>query len=131
MAFSVTLTNDTTGLHHDDTVIFDSALLNLGNAYLNGTFVAPVPGIYVFHTTLDATIKTDAKIVKKGQTLATFECEPWDPSTQTVIVELQAGDDVSVKIQGYHNVAIYGHGFSTFSGFLLHDFTDPEIIDGK
>ena len=133
VAFSATLTQSVSGLQAEQDVVFDHALLNLGNAYLvyHGVFVAPTTGIYVFHTTLDATIKTDAKIVKKGQTLATFECEPWNPSSQTVIVELQAGEDVSVQIHGYHNVSLFGNGFSTFSGFLLYDNTSPSAIVGK
>ncbi|KAH3721009.1 heavy metal-binding protein HIP-like [Dreissena polymorpha] len=54
VAFFATVSDDIGHLHDRQRILFDNVLTNTGDAYNehNGTFVAPVAGLYVFSTTL-------------------------------------------------------------------------------
>ena len=131
VAFFASLTNDSTNMHTNQPIIFDHSDLNIGNAYSTqyGSFTAPRPGVYVFNVNLLPHVRvTDARLVKNGQILAKTHSERWKQSSQTVIVELQLGDHVSVNIDYQSNVSLYHDAYCTFSGFLLYDFTDTDAL---
>ena len=118
-------------MHTNQPIIFDHSDLNIGNAYSPqyGSFTAPRPGVYVFNVNLLPHVSvTDARVVKNGQILAKTHSERWKQSSQTVIVELQLGDHVSVNIDYQSNVSLYHDAYCTFSGFLLYDFTDTDAL---
>lgn len=122
----------TVGDHHIDhaaanqPVVFDNAITNVGNAYNTnlGTFTAPVPGIYVFSTTLFSVhdVSFHAGFVKNGKVLTsmyiTGQESHFDTSSQTIVLQLQTGDDVHVQ-NNDANHSIHGYGHSLLSGFLL------------
>ena len=135
IAFFARLTNNTAIMNANQAIIFDHTVLNIGHAYSAhlGTFTAPRPGIYVFNVNLlPHKTLADARVVKNGQILAKTHGEHWKQSSQTVIVDLQQGDDVAVKTDHYSNVSFYRDFYCTFSGFLLYDYADTDpLVVGK
>ena len=113
-------------------------MTNLGRGYHNahGTFIAPVPGVYVFTTSILAfgTTSHHAKLVKNGQLLAKVDfndADSYDHSSQTVIVELDKGDDIAVQNADYTGMVYHGYFYSTFSGFLLYEYDIISEVVGK
>ena len=101
-------------------------MTNIGNGYhnLHGNFIAPVSGVYVFHTSLLRASSGHAhvQLVKNGQDLARLDLELSDSTaSQTAIVPLDAGDDIAVKNADFSDTIFHGSHYSTFSGFLLYD----------
>lgn len=97
---------------------------NRGNAYNghHGTFIAPVAGTYVFSVTLHSSgAQTWGHFVVNGNILAKLHVHE-DQSTQTVVVDLKAGDDVSVQ-NSAPDKSLFGDRYSSFCGFLLYE--DP------
>ena len=137
VAFSARLSANTPKLQHGQDIAFDNVILNLGNGYHNqhGAFIAPVPGVYSFSTSLlSVSSHCHAELVKNGQILAMIDFSDtitFIQAAQGVIVELDAGDDVSVKEAHYSDCIYYGSYYSTFSGFLLYQYPNPELIIGK
>ena len=139
VAFSVRLsTNSTPPLSLNKEIVFNDILINVGSAYNNsrGTFVAPVPGVYFFTTSLLAYGKTShhAKLVKNGQELVRVDfndVDGYDDSSQAVIIQLNTGDIVAVQNVDYNNMLYLGYNYSTFSGFLLYEYEDMTPAVGK
>ena len=137
MAFTARLSVNTPKLQHGQDIVFDNVLLNLGNGYhkQHGAFIAPVSGVYSFSVSLlSVSPHCHAKLVKDGQILAMLDFSDttkYIQSSQGVIVELNAGDDVSVKEANYTDCVYNGLYFSRFSGFLLYQYDYPEIVLGK
>ena len=139
MAFSARLTNGSTppmSLNQD--IVFNDVLLNVGSAYhsAHGIFVAPVPGVYFFTTSLLAygTINHHAKLVKDGQELAGSDFndnDSHDGSSQTVIVQLKRGNVTAIQNADYSGIVYTGLNYSTFSGFLLYEYEDVSPVIGK
>ena len=71
------------------------------------------------------------KLVKNGQTLVRLNTAHWDQSSHTVIVELKTGDLVSVVSEDAQGVDYHGDDYTSFSGFLLHDYSDVNPVVGK
>ena len=70
--------------------------------------------------------------MKNRQVLAMFEThEIYDHASHMAIIELETGDDVYVQNADWSDRTYYGSNFSTFSGFLLYGYPEPEIILGK
>ena len=104
---------------------------------MHGTFIAPVSGIYVFTTSvlshLSSQYAAHAKLVKNGTLLAILDASEPDgiaQASQTVIVQLAKGDDVAVQNEHHYGTVYYGSDYSTFSGFLLYDLSEPGAIVG-
>ncbi|XP_045182359.2 uncharacterized protein LOC123541060 isoform X2 [Mercenaria mercenaria] len=133
VAFFAYLTNhiENPGVHQ--IVAFDHVTTNIGNAYNAhaGDFRAPVAGTYVFATTLmagDKSLTYHFKIMHNAQTVSNIYITNGGTGSQEVVLQLNQGDDVSI-----HNIdggkKLYGHGYSTFSGFLLQqDYSNPVAI---
>ena len=73
-----------------------------------------------------------AKLVKNGTLLVRARVDPWDETSHMVIVELKAGDFVSVVCDSA-TADFYGFKYLSFSGFLLYDYSDvnPGPVVGK
>lgn len=108
----------------DQNIVFDNAVTNIGNGYhpLHGIFTAPVDGTYVLAVTVSG-ISTNEHyycyLDVNGQRVLKFLTNPYEQSSHMAIVQLKAGNDVSVKnIQPDEH--ILGNRYTAFSGFLLY-----------
>ena len=138
VAFFARLTpRNTPNLQPGQNIIFDNVLTNIGNGYnsINGIFMAPIAGVYVFHASvLSNSVHCHTNLMKNTQVLARFEThEIYDHASHIAIVEVQAGDNITVQNADWTNRSYYGSYFSTFSGFLLYNYElpEPEVILGK
>ena len=132
MAFFATISNNIEHLGANQDIVFDHAITNVGNAYNghHGTFIAPSAGIYMFSTTLVHPwqhAKSWGHFMVNGNIVAKLVVSDF-PSSQTIIVSLKQGDDVSVQ-----NTAsdrdFNGDRYSSFCGFLLYeDFPMPSVV---
>ena len=64
------------------------------------------------------------KLVKNGQVLVRTNGAHWDESSHTAVVELKASDVVSVQSDELQGTDFFGYAYSSFSGFLLYDYSD-------
>ena len=96
-------------------------------------FVAPTSGTYVLTATLfsGGTLGTWGHFVVNGNVIAKLYMRNAvsEQATQTVIVELNTGDDVSVQSTRL-GAGINGDRYSSFSGFLLYPTEDTVAIIG-
>ena len=96
-------------------------------------FVAPTSGTYVLTATLlsGGTVGTWGHFVVNGNVIAKLNMHNavYEQVTQTVIVELNTGDDVSVQSTRL-GAGISGDRYSSFSGFLLYPTEDTAAIIG-
>ena len=112
--------------------MFDHAVTNICDGYNqnHGVFVAPVSGVYVLSATLIAG-NTWGHFVVNGVTLAKLEMHhgnKWQ-STQTVIVDLNVGDDVYIQNTELGG-GIVGDRYSSVRGVLLYPADDTLDIIG-
>ncbi|XP_045190996.1 complement C1q tumor necrosis factor-related protein 3-like isoform X2 [Mercenaria mercenaria] len=135
VAFQASLTIESASFKLYDTIIFNSVITNIGNAYNKhtGIFTAPVSGTYTFNTNIvsekghyvEASIEvndivtvsaiSDHRISPDGAYFTT-----WDQGNAVAILKLKRGDKVSVSVQWPQgNHVIHGVGKSSFSGCLL------------
>lgn len=135
VAFFAYLNNhvENPGVHQ--VITFDHVTTNIGNGYnvFAGDFRAPVAGTYVFATTLMADtsrVPYHFQIMHNAKTVSSIYVENGGTGSQEVVLQLNQGDDVSI-----HNIdagqKVYGHGYSTFSGFLLQQNYSSASIVGK
>ena len=126
VAFFAKLSQDQTHLGNEQNVIFDQVETNIGQGYNPriGAFVAPVSGIYVFSaeiTTRNADTSYYGFFVNGRHTTVMFvngRQSSWDSASQTIVVSLSKGDDVTVKHTDMDK-SVEGSNHSIFSGFLL------------
>ena len=127
-----------TELGVNQNIVFDQSFNNIGDHYspIHGYFKAPVPGTYVFHVTLACKDvhgidkHFHAKIDVNGTEVSSFIVTPGDQSSQMIVVNLDAGTEVSVR-NGISGDSVFGGEWSTFSGFLLYErFVNPATIVG-
>ena len=132
VAFFARLSTHTPKLQPDQDIVFNDVITNIGNGYhkTHGIFVAPVAGVYVFYASLHAYAgQNHAKLMKNGQMLAMFDVVlSSDTNSQMVIIELEAGDDVSVQNADYPDRIFHGLYYTTFSGYLLYGYPEPQLI---
>jgi len=120
---------DTQAVIPGDMVRFENVGLNLGNAYhpQHGLFVVPRNGIYVITATvLHEHHGTYLKlaIVHQGNRVAYLygDDNEWEHSTQAVLIQANAGDEIWVRNEEHTAEKIYGNYYSTFAGYLLWEF---------
>ncbi|XP_045211498.2 C1q-related factor-like [Mercenaria mercenaria] len=127
IAFYAQLTQDKTALGDHQPIEFDMVTTNIGNAYnkADGMFTAPVPGTYVFSWTAANHIRSFmwSQLVinglMHGKTL-TDSADHISVASNTVVVNLKAGDVVWIRTMADHSHRLMGSQLSTFSGWLLY-----------
>ncbi|XP_052777750.1 uncharacterized protein LOC128215064 [Mya arenaria] len=131
IAFFATLTNDSEHLGAGENINFDNAITNVGSAYHQGVFIAPINGIYVFSATLFSYPNTADRLkwMKNGQMLCQLYVHNsgYDTSGSTIVVELNTGDDISIQNIDA-DTKILGHHYTFFSGFLLKETEAGSVI---
>ncbi|XP_072223261.1 uncharacterized protein [Leuresthes tenuis] len=131
VAFSTSLLADSEGNTSTQDfiqLIYRNVFTNTGNHYspITGYFTAPVRGVYYFRFTAHIAFCKDGmrmRLVKNGQPMVfigdrpTQSTDTEDSGSNGVVLQLEAGDVVSIQFDGevwddqYHR--------TTFSGFLL------------
>ncbi|XP_052796833.1 cerebellin-1-like [Mya arenaria] len=127
VAFTALKMNTQSNMANGKTIIFEKAVLNVGNAYDPPTsvFTSPQTGIYLFSSTLvnrPQNISLHAQIVTDGQKVAMIHCSDettYDQGSQTVVIQVNAGQRVWIKTVDYQNEIVHGDAYSTFAGYLL------------
>ncbi|XP_053381665.1 cerebellin-2-like [Mercenaria mercenaria] len=138
VAFSATLDQlnvEHIGVHQN--IVFSDVITNIGNGYNNhhGLFVAPVSGLYMFSTTILSGQNADFAVaieINGSDVVRMFERgtdNRHGSATQTVIVQLQKGDDVAVQSLSPDHT-YWGDKYSSFSGVLLQELETPNQIVG-
>ncbi|XP_061188592.1 complement C1q-like protein 2 isoform X1 [Saccostrea echinata] len=127
VAFSAR-SGSTSGISVGFTLKFSHVITNLGNHYnpTDGIFIAPVHGLYMFHWTMNC-FTTGSNYCGtslmingsgKGQIYSGEDAGSYyHTGSNSVIVEVQAGDHVWIETNTWSNVRI--HTWSSFSGFLM------------
>ncbi|KAL4237479.1 positive regulation of adiponectin secretion [Mactra antiquata] len=137
VSFTAILTKQLTNLGLNQNIIFDHVETNNGNAYNShhGVFVAPVSGTYVFHVTAftlankEAWVKIVVNGINKADAFAHGDANHEDTGSQTLVINLNQGDDVAVQ-NGRANDDVFGNGnmWTTFSGFLLRSRDEGSVV---
>ncbi|VDI44093.1 Hypothetical predicted protein [Mytilus galloprovincialis] len=131
VAFSASLINHQENLSVYQKIRFDYVITNVGSGYnpVTGVFKATVTGLYFFTVVImsHATEDIETQIVKNGiQIVNTYsgDSTTWNQGSQSVVLQLTAGDNVYIQIQNNKgvndgNIRIFGQSWSSFSGFLI------------
>ena len=123
-------------VHHNnihDMIVFDDVSLNVGNGYHygNGTFIAPVGGIYIFSTSVSmhgaSSQDPNMQVVleKNNVEIAgafAYNRGPYEHSSVSAAMELKAGDVVAVTVERHNDISFYGDRLTSFMGFLLFPY---------
>ncbi|KAB5553684.1 hypothetical protein PDJAM_G00042880 [Pangasius djambal] len=109
---------------------FDDVVTNLGNNYdgASGKFICSVPGTYffIYHVLMRGGDGTSmwADLCKNGQVRASAIAQDadqnYDYASNSVILHLDAGDEVYIKLDGGKAHGGNNNKYSTFSGFILY-----------
>ncbi|XP_038609218.1 complement C1q-like protein 4 [Tachyglossus aculeatus] len=109
---------------------FDDVVTNVGNAYeaASGKFSCPLPGVYFFayHVLMRGGDGTSmwADLMKNGQVRASAIAQDadqnYDYASNSVILHLDVGDEVFIKLDGGKVHGGNTNKYSTFSGFIIY-----------
>ncbi|XP_007908384.1 C1q-related factor [Callorhinchus milii] len=109
---------------------FDDVVTNLGNHYdgTTGKFTCSIPGIYYFtyHVLMRGGDGTSmwADLCKNGQVRASSIAQDadqnYDYASNSVILHLDAGDEIFIKLDGGKAHGGNNNKYSTFSGFIIY-----------
>ncbi|XP_017327552.1 adiponectin [Ictalurus punctatus] len=117
------------------TLVYKSALTNIGNAYdtNTGIFTAPVRGVYYFNVVLFNANppSTGVEIMKNGVLLAavtdnTPGHDSEDTASNSVTLLLEKGDQIYNELLVNRKVYTDSAGRNSFSGHLLYAMTNIE-----
>ena len=135
IAFSATVTpHDVINLSASQPIKFDNTVVNIGHAYqpTSGMFLAPDNGTYSFSATIYGRNPNGYMyfaLEKNNKIEAGFEIKINQQVSQTVILNLQQGDQVCVKSTSSGHDLV-GSTFTPFSGFLLFELYDAPVVVG-
>ncbi|XP_048035817.1 uncharacterized protein LOC125261242 [Megalobrama amblycephala] len=108
------------------TLTYRNVFTNIGNAYnpITGIFTAPLKGAYMFRVSVygHGPTPATADIVKNGQRVViAHDHQPQNAlsSSNGVVLILEVGDVVYVRLWSGRRVYDVGNKHSTFSGYLL------------
>ncbi|KAL3860274.1 hypothetical protein ACJMK2_010417 [Sinanodonta woodiana] len=135
-AFMATLSRDLSDCSTDQFVVFDNAILNIGNVYdeVHGVFRAPVAGTYQFSLSLSVpgdgnqysvVIKKGTPSTNVGYLYSNSYLNPYYLGRSTsILTQLEEGEDVWVacSLDGTHiagGTGTIGQFYSHFSGFIV------------
>ena len=127
VAFHARHSTDPFNVGSQGTIVYDTAITNVGNAYDHetGFFTAPVSGTYAFFVNCMAVVGTSEETYVEVDGTIVAGCYSWRPNGSPIeqgatmaTVHLQAGQRVWVRLlEDAENVR--GGLWNTFSGFLL------------
>lgn len=113
-------------------VQYNEIITNFGNAYdsSHGHMITPVKGMYIIAVTcFNQAQDTDRlELVKNGNLITSFYTQGdnrYGPMSQTVVVSLEKGDVVWVRMvneqaySAHHLFGLPNHYYNTFSGILV------------
>ncbi|XP_077372815.1 complement C1q-like protein 3b [Festucalex cinctus] len=109
---------------------FDDVVTNLGNHYdpATGKFTCSIPGIYYFtyHVLMRGGDGTSmwADLCKNNQVRASAIAQDadqnYDYASNSVVLHLEPGDEIYIKLDGGKAHGGNNNKYSTFSGFMLY-----------
>uniref|UniRef100_A0A3B3ZX47 C1q domain-containing protein n=1 Tax=Periophthalmus magnuspinnatus TaxID=409849 RepID=A0A3B3ZX47_9GOBI len=109
---------------------FDDVVTNLGNHYdpTSGKFTCSIPGIYYFtyHVLMRGGDGTSmwADLCKNNQVRASAIAQDadqnYDYASNSVVLHLEPGDEVYIKLDGGKAHGGNNNKYSTFSGFIIY-----------
>ncbi|XP_026169694.1 complement C1q-like protein 3b [Mastacembelus armatus] len=109
---------------------FDDVVTNLGNHYdpSTGKFTCSIPGIYffVYHVLMRGGDGTSmwADLCKNNQVRASAIAQDadqnYDYASNSVVLHLEPGDEIYIKLDGGKAHGGNNNKYSTFSGFMLY-----------
>ncbi|XP_037644155.1 complement C1q-like protein 3b [Sebastes umbrosus] len=109
---------------------FDDVVTNLGNHYdpASGKFTCSIPGIYffVYHVLMRGGDGTSmwADLCKNNQVRASAIAQDadqnYDYASNSVVLHLEPGDEIYIKLDGGKAHGGNNNKYSTFSGFMLY-----------
>ncbi|XP_012672960.1 complement C1q-like protein 3 [Clupea harengus] len=109
---------------------FDDVVTNLGNHYdpTTGKFTCSIPGIYffVYHVLMRGGDGTSmwADLCKNHQVRASAIAQDadqnYDYASNSVILHLEPGDEIYIKLDGGKAHGGNNNKYSTFSGFMIY-----------
>ncbi|CAC5359536.1 C1QL [Mytilus coruscus] len=109
----------------NDIVKFEDVRVNIYSGYdsKTGIFTAPRSGVYLFYCTIMANGDSEVQfqLNKNYQYYTGGYAAKSNYGAQTVnsIMQLRTGDRVYIKHRTAKSQNVLGHGYSTFSGYLL------------
>ncbi|XDV25927.1 hypothetical protein PO909_029753 [Leuciscus waleckii] len=116
------------------TLTYRNVFTNIGNAYnpVTGVFTAPLKGAYMFRVSVLGHGPTSAvvSIFKNEERMVmTFDHQPqhWLNSSNGVVLILEVGDVVYVRLWSGSRIYDDQYNYNTFSGFLLFPLREQEI----
>ncbi|XP_045168531.2 caprin-2-like isoform X1 [Mercenaria mercenaria] len=124
-AFTARLSAHLTKLGHNQPIIFDNIVTNVGQAYsgTTGVFTVPKEGVYYFIATVMSFSgqHVETEIVKNGESMVKMYCngKSHEQGTSGVVLYLNAADEVWVRHLKTNGEHVYGYNWSTFSGFQI------------
>lgn len=127
VSFTAVKSIDQTHIGINQNIIFDQVISNIGNGYHadHGLFIAPTSGIYLFSTSLLHRPTNDqplhAEITHSGAPVARIhgDVNIYDSGSQTVIIQVNQGEEVWVRNIDINDENIAGAMYSSFAGVLI------------
>ncbi|XP_062570393.1 complement C1q-like protein 2 [Saccostrea cucullata] len=128
VGFSASI-NGNIGVVSSQVLVFGREVTNVDHRYStrNGHFTAPYEGLYFFTVSIVAMPNKyiETEIVHNGVPLCYIYSGEgsgyYGPGTNSVVVQLAAGDDVYVRVRGgqHGSGSVIDGVYSTFTGFFL------------
>ncbi|XP_060559858.1 cerebellin-3-like [Ruditapes philippinarum] len=102
-------------------IVFDQEKVNIGRGYhkSTGLFIAPLPGVYMFSASVMTKGEIHLNIVKNEEPIASLYAAKQQQGSVTMVTELQAGDEIYVRVQRPDDTYIWGDRLTSFSGCLI------------
>ncbi|XP_052777455.1 cerebellin-2-like isoform X2 [Mya arenaria] len=130
VAFTATKSSSQSHIGIKQNILFEKIVLNLGGGYHpdHGLFIAPVPGVYMFSTSLlsfyTGSVELHADLVHNGNVINRVyghgDSGRHAQGSQTAVLQLQVSDEVWVRNIDYNDESVYGGAYSSFCGSLLY-----------
>ncbi|XP_045168529.2 caprin-2-like [Mercenaria mercenaria] len=127
VAFTAKLSKHMTNLGNNQPIVFDAIVTNVGQHYSpnTGVFTAPTNATFYFFASImsHSGKALESEIVKNGVRMVKMYSydTAHEQGTNSVVLQLSAGDEVWVRHTLNVGTMVYGNTWSTFSGFQISD----------